>query len=77
MKIIAITGSIGCGKTFIANILKSMGYDIFDADKTVKYFYYNKKFINIIKHKFPESFDEKGVFVKRKLRNIVFGKKIN
>ena len=75
MKIIAITGSIGCGKTFIANILKSMGYDIFDADKTVKYFYYNKKFINIIKHKFPESFDEKGVFVKRKLRNIVFGNK--
>ena len=52
-----------------------MGYDIFDADKTVKYFYYNKKFINIIKHKFPESFDEKGVFVKRKLRNIVFGNK--
>ena len=47
MKIIAITGSIGCGKTFIANILKSMGYDIFDADKTVKYFYYNKKFITL------------------------------
>lgn len=75
MKIIAITGSIGCGKTFIANILKSMGYDIFDADKAVKYLYYNKKFINIIKQKFPESFDEKGVFVKRKLRNIVFGNK--
>lgn len=71
MKIIAITGSIGCGKTYIANMIRSLGYNIFDADKEVKYLYRKKFFIDIIKKIFPSVFDN-GYFNKRKLRYLVF-----
>ena len=67
----AITGSIGCGKTTISNILRKHGYLVYDADKWVKYIYYKRDFLDIIKKNFPESF-EKGFFNKRKLRTLVF-----
>ena len=72
MKIIAITGSIGCGKTFLANIIRSLGYVVYDADKWVKYLYYRQAFLNVIKQNFPKVFDDYGSFNKRKLRNLVF-----
>lgn len=72
MKIIAITGSIGCGKTFLANIIRSLGYVVYDADKWVKYLYYRPAFLNVIKQNFPKVFDNDGSFNKRKLRNLVF-----
>lgn len=72
MKIIAITGSIGCGKTYLANMIRSLGYAVYDADKWVKYLYYKKEFLAEIKKVFPKVFDENGVFNKRNLRNIVF-----
>ena len=72
MKIIAITGSIGCGKTFLANIIRSLGYVVYDAYKWVKYLYYRSAFLNVIKQSFPKVFDNDGSFNKRKLRNLVF-----
>ena len=42
MKFVAITGSIGCGKTTIAQMLRKQGFFVFDADKWVKHIYYNK-----------------------------------
>ena len=72
MKIIAITGSIGCGKTFLANIIRSLGYVVYDADKWVKYLYYRPAFLNVIKQSFPKVFYNDGSFNKRKLRNLVF-----
>ena len=72
MKIIAITGSIGCGKSFLANIIRSLGYVVYDADKWVKYLYYRPAFLKVIKQNFPEVFDANGIFNKRKLRNLVF-----
>lgn len=72
MKIIAITGSIGCGKTFLANIIRSLGYVVYDADKWVKYLYYSPAFLNVIKQSFPKVFDNDDRFNKRKLRNLVF-----
>ena len=72
MKIIAITGSIGCGKTFLANLIRSLGYAVYDADKWVKYLYYKKEFLAVIQKFFPQAFDENNNFNKRKLRNIVF-----
>ena len=32
MKLIAITGGIGCGKSIILSILKNMGYHVYDCD---------------------------------------------
>ena len=71
MKIIAITGSIGCGKTYISNIIRSLYYPVFDADKEIKLFYKNKEFLEDIKSEFPKCF-ENNVFNKRKLRDLVF-----
>ena len=71
MILTAITGSIGCGKTTISNILRKNGYVVYDIDKWVKYLYYNSEFLKIIRENFSEVF-EGDIFNKRKLRNIVF-----
>ena len=56
MKIIAITGSIGCGKTFLSDIIRKLGYVVYDADKWVKYLYYRPEFLDVIKQNFPKVF---------------------
>ena len=71
MKLIGITGSIGCGKTTIADIIRKLGYVVFDADKWCRRLYYKKDFLDVIAVNFPQCF-ENGVFNKRKLRNLVF-----
>lgn len=67
----AITGSIGCGKTTISNILRKKGFLVYDIDKWVKYLYYKEDFLKVIKEKFPEAF-EGNIFNKKTLRKIVF-----
>lgn len=71
MILTAITGSIGCGKTTISNILRKNGFFVYDIDKWVKYLYYKKDFLNVIKKYFPEVFEDE-IFNKRLLRKIVF-----
>lgn len=71
MKLIAITGSIGCGKTTIANIINRLGYCVFDVDGWVRSLYFQKDFIDSITKQFPSTL-ENGVFNKRRLRHIVF-----
>lgn len=71
MKLIAITGSIGCGKTTIAKELKKLGFTVFDVDGWVRRLYYKSDFIKTIVKNFPDT-EENGVFDKRKLRNLVF-----
>lgn len=71
MKLIAITGSIGCGKTTIAKELKKLGFTVFDVDGWVRRLYFKADFIKTIVENFPET-AENGVFNKRKLRNLVF-----
>lgn len=71
MILTAITGSIGCGKTTISDILREAGFVVYDMDKLVKYLYYKKNFLRVIESKFPEAF-EGGIFNKRRLRTLVF-----
>lgn len=71
MQIVAITGSIGCGKTTLAGIVKEMGYVVYDVDKWCRQLYFEAEFLEKIGQIFPLSF-ENGVFNKRKLRNYVF-----
>nr|QJR98214.1 dephospho-CoA kinase [uncultured Alphaproteobacteria bacterium] len=71
MKLIAITGSIGCGKTTIAKIIRKHGYAVFDVDAWVRRMYFQKSFIAKIADCFPEVM-ENGIVNKRKLRNLVF-----
>lgn len=72
MILTAITGSIGCGKTTISDILREQGFLVYDIDKWVKLLYYKKDFLNVIRKNFPEVFDEQKRFNKRALRNLVF-----
>ena len=71
MKLVAITGSIGCGKTTISDILRSLGYFVYDIDKWVRNLYYRADFLAVIRKKFPEVFVG-NVFDKKKLRELVF-----
>lgn len=71
MKIVAITGSIGCGKTTIAKQIKELGYAVYDIDGWVRRIYYQKDFIKVIDKFYPGVVVE-GRVDKRKLRNIVF-----
>jgi len=71
MKIVAITGSVGCGKTTIAGIIRQLGYVVYDVDNWCRHLYYKADFLEKVAQEFPEAF-EGGVFYKKKLRNLVF-----
>ena len=66
---VGITGSIGCGKTYLANIIKKMGYSVYNPDKWVRDLYKKPEFLEIIKQNFPTTF-ENGVFNKDKLNTL-------
>ena len=72
MKLAAITGSIGCGKTTLSKIVRRLGYVVYDIDGWVRRLYYQKDFIKVIAAHFPEVVEGEKVN-KRKLRNLVFG----
>ena len=74
MKLVGITGSIGCGKTTLAKIVKKLGYAVFDIDGWVRKIYFNKDFLLKLNNSFPNSVKD-GVADKRYLRNIVFNNK--
>lgn len=71
MKIVAITGSIGCGKTTIAKLIRGMGFTVYDIDGWVRRIYFKKDFIEVIRAHFPTVVENDKVN-KRALRNIVF-----
>ncbi len=71
MKLVAITGSIGCGKTTLAKIIRDLGYTVFDIDGWVRRLYFQKDFIKVIENYFPDVVINHHVN-KRALRNIVF-----
>lgn len=71
MYLIGITGSIGSGKTTLANIVKNLGYEVYDVDDWVRKIYGDKLFLEKLKTVFPDSFYN-GQFNKRYLRETVF-----
>ena len=71
MKIVAITGSIGCGKTTLASMVRRLGYCVYDVDGWVRRLYFKKDFIKVVEKYFPQVI-ESGKVNKRALRNIVF-----
>lgn len=64
---IAITGTIGSGKSTVASYLRNKGYFVFDCDEV------NRELLNsgILVEYFPECYDD-GLLDKKKLANIVF-----
>jgi dephospho-CoA kinase len=61
MNVIGITGSIGMGKSHVANLLKSKAAPIFDADNVVKSLYSNQRFLAKLKNKYKLPFIDKKI----------------
>lgn len=67
----AITGSIGTGKSTVCDILKQMGYKVYDADKIVHELYKEPAIISHIAFMFPDVVVNNKIDNK-KLANIIF-----
>ncbi len=74
MKIIGITGAIGCGKTTLAAFLRKKGYGVFDADREVAALYTRADVLCALNSVFSDVFID-GSLDKKRLRNQVFGNK--
>ena len=55
MHLIGITGFIGSGKTTIGQLLKDMGYVVFDMDVWCRKMYFEKVFLEVDAHQTKES----------------------
>lgn len=69
--IIAITGSIGSGKTTVLNIIKEKCVAVISVDELNEMLIQNKEYIKEIASLFPDCIVN-GVIDKRMLRNIIF-----
>lgn len=74
MYLIGITGSIGSGKTTLANIVKELGYEVFDVDDWVRNIYKQSDFLDLLNKNFKGCV-KNGVADKKYLRSIVFNDK--
>lgn len=66
---VGILGSVGSGKTFIANIFKELSFNIFSADNEVANIYKNNKIVNEKIAKFFKLKLYKGKINKQELRD--------
>ncbi len=71
---IGITGSIGTGKTTIANLFSLFKVPVFDADKRIKQILNSEKIKQEIQKKWPQVLKENKIN-KSKLKSIIFSDK--
>jgi dephospho-CoA kinase len=65
---VGILGSVGSGKSFVANIFRELGFNIFSADNEVAKIYKNNKIVNKKISKFFKLKLYKGKINKQELR---------
>ena len=71
MLLVGITGSIGMGKSTVAQMFKEHGYGVYNADDTVHYIYENdEEVIEKVERQFPGSTKD-GVVNRLALRDIL------
>ncbi|MBR1774109.1 MAG: dephospho-CoA kinase [Bacteroidales bacterium] len=70
--IIALTGSIGSGKTLIAQVFKHLGVPVYLSDVEAKKLYENKEMISQIEDLFGSGVITNGQIDKKKLADLVF-----
>ena len=68
---VGILGSVGSGKTFVANIFKELSFNIFSADNEVTNIYKNNKIVNRKIAKFFKLKLYKGKINKQDLRDLL------
>ncbi|MDD2961791.1 MAG: dephospho-CoA kinase [Muribaculaceae bacterium] len=73
MKIVAITGGIGSGKSIVSTFLRKMGYKVYDCDSEAKYLTETSTIlINRIKEEFGDAIVSNGQINRKNLAEIVF-----
>ncbi|MDD4702886.1 MAG: dephospho-CoA kinase [Bacteroidales bacterium] len=72
MKSIALTGSIGSGKTLICSVFEQLGIPVFIADKEALKCYNNIRFLEEIASEFGSEVLDNKKLNKKALANIVF-----
>lgn len=72
---IAITGSIGCGKTTISNFLKTIGYNVIDVDKISHDLLETDEIISKLRNIFGNFFIKDNKINRFKLGKYVFASK--
>ena len=71
MLLVGVTGSIGMGKSTVAQMFKDHGYGVYNADDTVHYIYENdEEVIEKVERQFPGS-TKNGVVNRLTLRDIL------
>lgn len=75
MKIIALTGGIGSGKSVVSSILRTIGYHVYDCDSRAKHVMDNSQYI---KERLVQAFGNQavahnGVIDRKYLSRTVFG----
>lgn len=71
-KVIGITGSIACGKSYVSNYLISLGYEVIDTDLiSHKITEDNSKYLPLIEDNFPSTVINNKLD-RKKLSNIIF-----
>ena len=71
MLLVGVTGSIGMGKSTVAQMFKEHGYGVYNADDTVHYIYENdEEVIGKVERQFPGSTKD-GVVNRLALRDIL------
>jgi dephospho-CoA kinase len=73
-RVYGLTGSIACGKTFVAEIFKSFGVDVLDLDKVSRdVVKKGEKGLKLIIENFGKGFlDENGELDRKKLGELIF-----
>ena len=73
MIILGLTGSIGCGKSSLSNILKDNNIDIIDADIISREIFKDEKLLSLVFEHFGDSIkNSDGTLNRKALGNIVF-----
>lgn len=74
-KVIGLTGSIATGKSSASNIIKSLGYEVIDADLIARDIVKDKNVILEIKKNFGENIYENNKLNRDELAKIIFNDK--
>jgi dephospho-CoA kinase len=69
---IAITGTMGSGKSTVAELLRSLGYPVFDADQWAKSHYADEAVKTALIERFGESVYPEGRFDPSALASLIF-----
>lgn len=72
MKKVAVTGGIGCGKSYICEVFETLGVPVFYADEEAKKIYQDQCFLEVLKHHFGTSIFKEGALDRPSLAEIVF-----